>query len=363
MEKVALNLDEVTPGMITAESIMPNEKQIILQKNTELTGNIIALLKKWNIKSVYVKSRQPVIKQAKSSKTTQANLPRQNSSLSIFRRKYNHVSQLSQNIFDHIRTMEHLSYDLFCQLNAPVLYELLDEPHILIRLYKLKPLINVTYRHAVNVGIIAGLIGRWCGFNEQTVQNLILSGILHDVGKTQIPLKLLNKPASLTIEERETIKLHPLYGFYLLKNIPDIFPGIQYAILQHHERENGSGYPNGIASDTIHPFAKIIAIADTYDALISERFYRKGLTPFGALETLINEMFIQFDPAYCKVFIRNALQELSKATVLLNDKTQADILYFPCFMSAKPTIKKPDGTSLDLNQHPDIAIIDIIKDE
>lgn len=247
-----------------------------------------------------------------------------------------------------MRNMEYLPYDLFRQLIYPALYDLLDEPEILTRLYQLKPFMNDIHCHAVNVGLIAGLIGRWCGFQEPVVvQTLILSGVMHDIGNTQIPSSIFNKPAAHTLEEKEILKLHPVYGYDLIKSVPDAFLGIECAI-QHHEREDGSGYPQSIKSAAIHPFAKIIAIADVYDTLTMSND-KKTLNPFSALEIIINKMFLKFDPDYCKIFVRNALHSLNRATVLLSDNTQAAVLYFPSFMSAKPLLKRRNGTSLDLN--------------
>nr|WP_092074686.1 HD domain-containing phosphohydrolase [Dendrosporobacter quercicolus]NSL47656.1 HD domain-containing protein [Dendrosporobacter quercicolus DSM 1736]SDN08458.1 HD-GYP domain, c-di-GMP phosphodiesterase class II (or its inactivated variant) [Dendrosporobacter quercicolus] len=360
MEKVAVSLDEVIPGMITAESIMPNEKQIILQKNTELTTNMIDLLKKWKIESIYVKYQQAAVSQAHIKKPLPVKSHQLRLTYPSLQKKYNQVAQISGNIFEHMRNMEYLPYDLFRQLIYPALYDLLDEPELLTRLYQLKPFMNDIHCHAVNVGLIAGLIGRWCGFKEPVVQSLILSGVMHDIGKTQIPPSILKKSTVHTLEEKEILKLHPFYGYYLIKSVPDAFPGIECAILQHHEREDGSGYPQGIKSAAIHPFAKIIAIADVYDTLTMSND-KKNLNLFSALEIIINKMFLKFDPDYCKIFVRNALHSLNRATVLLSDNTQADVLYFPCFMSAKPLLKRTTGASLDLNQTTSISIIDIIS--
>jgi hypothetical protein len=128
---------------------------------------------------------------------------------------------------------------------------------------------------------------------------------MHDIGKSQIPKAILEKPGKLTREERKTINLHPEYGYYMAKNIRGILSEVPYAILQHHERENGDGYPKKLVSSNINLSAKIVAVADVYDAMTTERIHQKSVTPFTALETLIEDMFIRLDKECCKALIRN----------------------------------------------------------
>ncbi|SDE50655.1 HD-GYP domain-containing protein [Sporomusa acidovorans] len=357
MKKTILDLSKLVPGMILAETVLSARKQVILEKDTELTSHLINLLRKWKITSVCVLASHTTRPPSYHDVMFPSLVSGYSNKLED---KYHKISITAGSIFEYMRDQEQLPFDTLRQLAFHDLYNFIDDNTTLTFLYQAKPPLEYTYLHAVDVGIITGLIARWCGFKEKTVQSLILAGLMHDIGKSQIPRSILDKPGQPTVEEKAILKLHPIYGYYMVKSLNHIPSAIQYAILQHHERENGSGYPGGLPSHKIHPFAKIIAIADTYDAMTSNRVYRHSITPFAALEIMANEIFIHFDRDYCKLFIRNAISALTGSTVLLSDETQAEVLHFGSFMSIKPAVRRLDGTLLDLN-NSDISIVEVVK--
>lgn len=358
MENAVLDLNAIRPGMFTAGPVLSHRKEIILQENIELTSHMINLLKKWKIHSVCVRSiptESIFERQGFPCSQTHSRDP-----LDFFE-KYSQAATLASTIFEYTRSSKQVPYHTFHQLAYHDLYQLISEKNILANLYRLKSPIDYTYLHAVDVGIIAGLIGRLCSLEEQVVQSLISAGVMHDIGKSQIPNSILDKPSKPTTDEMDILKLHPLYGYHMVKNIPKISPAIEYGVLQHHERVNGSGYPAGLSRHLIHPFAKIIAIADVYDALTSNHVYRKSVTPFAALDILINQLFTHFDLKYCKQFIQYALNSLIGSTILLNDHSQGKVLRFDYFMSAKPVVQKADGSLLDLNQTSSLSIVEVVE--
>ncbi len=279
----------------------------------------------------------------------------------VFYEKYRSATHLAGKIFGHMRLHEDLPYADLRKLAMVDLYELLHGKHVLGNLYKLKPYADYTFLHAVGVGIISGLIGLWAGWGSEKIKMLTLCGVMHDIGKSQIPLPLLDKPGRLTAGEKQTMSLHPQYGYYMTKSVQGIAPEVQLAILQHHERENGSGYPSGSLSPKIHPFAKVVAIADTYDALTTDKVYQKSVTPFAAMEILLDSMLMTLDKELCKVFIRNVLQSLIGATVLLSDGSQAEVLELRNFMSTKPVVVTPDRDILDLNLIPSLSVVEVLQ--
>ena len=147
---------------------------------------------------------------------------------------------------------------------------------------RLKRYDKSTYEHSINVAILSMLIAEDIGKTQKEVGEIGLTGLLHDIGKYNIPLRILNKPGKLTAEEYETMKTHSLIGYQMVANI-DLSSDIKNGILQHHERLNGSGYPYGLSSSQIHPYARIIAVADVFDALMSKRSYKD---PWSKLQTL-----------------------------------------------------------------------------
>jgi putative two-component system response regulator len=161
---------------------------------------------------------------------------------------------------------------------------------------------SLTEAHTERVGINARRLGAAVGLPEETLDDLLWGGVIHDIGKIGVPDKILLKPGPLTPEEFEVMKLHVFTGEEIarpLRSAHDLLPIIR----NHHERYDGEGYPDGLAGEAIPLPARIVSICDAFDALISDRPYRKGLTHRAALETLSSGAGTQWDPALVKVFL------------------------------------------------------------
>lgn len=144
-----------------------------------------------------------------------------------------------------------------------------------------------TYRHSVDVGALVLMIGREFGLKGRELHQLGIAGLLHDIGKSKIPPEILNKPGKLTDEEFGIIKKHSQYGFEILQERGCYSPQILEGVLHHHEKLNGRGYPDGLKDEEIGLFSRIITVADIFDALVSERPYKKPLGGREAVEMLL----------------------------------------------------------------------------
>ena len=147
----------------------------------------------------------------------------------------------------------------------------------MISLVDIKNSDSYTYRHSVNVGILALVLGISYDLNKNDLYDLVMGSILHDIGKMFIPSEILMKKGKLTPEEFRIIQEHPTRGFHYLKDYSNLSAKARIVVLQHQERIDGSGYPYGLKGDQIYIFSKIAAVADIYDALISDRIYRAGI--------------------------------------------------------------------------------------
>ncbi len=357
MATILLPTNDLKPGMTIAESVC-SDKQVILQENTVLTSNIIRRLAAWHVKSVRVSQEPSYDDGVPSIAHLSAEFVKENP---VFFDQYGQAITTAGKLFHHMREQQLVPFQELRQLAIVNLYNLLRNRGILGNLYRLKFYTDYTFMHAVDVGLLSGLLGVWSGLAEEEVKNLILCGVLHDIGKSQIPLSILDKPGKLTAEERKTMTLHPEYGYYMTKSIPGITPDVQYAVWQHHERESGEGYPGRLRGDRIHPYAKIVAIADTYDALTTDKVYQKSVTPFRALEILQDLMFVHLERELCQTFIRNVMYSLLGSTVLLSDGTQAEVLQFAHYMSAKPVVATNNGVIADLHLSSKTAIVEVLK--
>ncbi|WP_321401831.1 HD-GYP domain-containing protein [Maridesulfovibrio sp.] len=161
-----------------------------------------------------------------------------------------------------------------------------------------------TYTHSINVNLYSLLLGKALGLQRNELEMLGIAALFHDVGKGRIPSKVLNKPGKLTDAEFCIMKSHSQKGLDVLKGVEGLNNAILRGVVEHHERYNGSGYPHGVKGENIHPFARIIAISDVYDALTSVRVYKKAVTPAKTLSQMYKWKGTDFDPAYLNRFIR-----------------------------------------------------------
>lgn len=149
--------------------------------------------------------------------------------------------------------------------------------------------------HSVNVGIFAVKIGLGLKFERDKLQSLALSALLHDVGMIKVSTKILFKHGKLSPAEFDQMKKHSTYGYELLKHLKNEFPFVVDTAYQEHEREDGSGYPRGLKADEIHLFAKIVGIADVFEALVHGRAYRDGFITYHAIQKILENKSKQFN--------------------------------------------------------------------
>jgi HD-GYP domain-containing protein (c-di-GMP phosphodiesterase class II) len=207
-----------------------------------------------------------------------------------------------------------------------IIDELLSNKNMMVNMIDLKCFDNYTYLHSVNVAVLSMVTGIAMGLDRETLARLGLGAILHDIGKVFINKKIVNKPAVLTSEEFEEMKKHSLLGFEYARDQFKLPAHCYTGIIDHHEKFNGSGYPNGKAGKEISLFGRIISIADIYDALSSERPYRKAMSPSEAMEYVMGSLESVFDPKVAEVFIRKVAPYPVGTTVRLSNGFTAIVL-------------------------------------
>ncbi len=173
--------------------------------------------------------------------------------------------------------------------------------------------------HSTNVSMLNGLMGKWLEIPKDDFDLLVTCGLLHDIGKTEVPAEILNAPRKLTESEFELIKMHSIYSYNILSNCPELDPMIATVARSHHEKMNGTGYPDGLTGDLIPLFSKITAISDVYDAMVSTRCYREATSPFVILDELYNDKFSHLDYRLIELFLRKIPEEMLGKSVLLSN--------------------------------------------
>jgi len=203
------------------------------------------------------------------------------------------------------------------------------------------------------------MIGRWLEMDEQTINKLGVAGMLHDIGKVHIPDEILHKPAALTAGEYEIIKNHSVYGYRLLQEQKDVDQQIMTAVLMHHERMDGSGYPAGLSHGTIPSLAAIVAVADTYDAITSKRVYSDKRTPYVAADIIMKESLAgKVDARISKVFYDHILSLAVNDKVLLSNRQLGEVVLINPLKPAFPVVKVKDELYY-LEREPDLTIVEV----
>ena len=183
--------------------------------------------------------------------------------------------------------------------------DVLSNEEILINLIDLKGFDDYTYQHSLCVAIIAITLGIKMGFNESKLNDLAISGLMHDIGKMSISKEILNKPSRLTEEEFEIMKKHPENAVLLLESLKMFPTVILQGIESHHEKYDGTGYPKQLKGENIPLFGRILAVADVYDALTSDRPYRKASFPNEVIEFMMGNTDVHFDREVLSAFLKS----------------------------------------------------------
>ena len=180
----------------------------------------------------------------------------------------------------------------------------LRQPHALISLARLKTADEYTYMHSIAVCALMIALARQLNLDENMVREAGFAGLLHDIGKIGIPLKVLNKPGKLTDSEFAIVKSHPEVGARILIDSYDVSPMVLDVCLHHHEKMDGTGYPHGLKGDTISMFARMGAVCDVYDALTSNRPYKKGWAPADSIRKMAEWSKGHFDEIVFQAFVK-----------------------------------------------------------
>lgn len=214
--------------------------------------------------------------------------------------------------------------------------------------------------NSITSAMTSYLIAQWTGFPQKDWMQIALAGLLHDIGNIRIDKAILSKPNTLTIEEKEEMKRHTVLGYQVLKNVAALNEGVKLAALQHHEKVDGSGYPLGIDATKIHPYAKIVSIADIFHAMTLNKAYRKAASPYLVLEQIQEDAFGKLDPGYVRTFVDKATQFNNGTIVKLNDGRVGEIVFSDAKHPTRPWVSI-DGAIVNLTTERQLHIKEVIK--
>lgn len=234
-----------------------------------------------------------------------------------------------------------------------------DSDYIICFMNRIKCTDEYTFTHCVNVAFYSMLIGKWLEMSKKKIFELVSSGLIHDIGKTKIPDSILNKKGKLTQDEFEVIKTHPYLGFEMIKNVSGFHMDLKQAVLMHHERMDGSGYPYGLTGQSINRHARIIAIADVFDAMTQNRIYKNKVSPFESFEMFLTEGVSQFDYPILSSFLKHMAPLYVGNKVKLSNGDNGEIVYVPPQNITSP-ILYTNSQYLDMSRNNEIKVLQLI---
>ncbi|WP_289356082.1 HD-GYP domain-containing protein [Paenibacillus sp. S-12] len=283
-------------GMRLAKEIYNEEGLVLLKEQVELSTAYIQRLEAMGVSYVYVEDARtegihaPNVLSGDTRKLANATIRKQ-------------FKRLIEEAMTRKRSASHttLKREFFEVLDA-IIGDLYGHHKAMVMLNDMQTTDHYLFRHSLNVCVYTTLLGLHHGYPRNELRTLSMGALLHDIGKTQINLNILNKPGSLSNDEFAQMKKHTEIGYYMLKNEPNIPLLAAHCAYQHHERLNGSGYPRGIKSADIHEYAKWVGITDSYDALTTHRVYRKAMLPHEALEILYTGSGTQYEQRMLELF-------------------------------------------------------------
>jgi len=215
-----------------------------------------------------------------------------------------HATEVVRSVMQDARLGKVTQVDQVEPVVRDITESILRNTGALLGLLHIKNKDDYTFQHSVSVCALMVAFCRARGMDEQTIHQAGIGGLLHDTGKALVPGAILNKQGRLTGEEFDIVKRHPRDGYELLLRAPEIGAIPLDITLHHHERRDGSGYPERQAGDAISELAQMAAIVDVYDAITSDRCYHKGIAPAEALRKLHEWSALHFDPALVQAFMR-----------------------------------------------------------
>lgn len=366
------DVNQLHAGMIVAELMTSEDGKAILSQGTVLTNSLIRLLNQWGVEKVSILLQEREKKQQEESVETESiqndrNIKKEEAVLpwsfdrAAFNAYYKDTVELVKTAFNSISLFREVPVARMQELANQKIDPLVDAPGIMNHLLMIRHTNDYTFEHSVNVAILSGVLGKWMGIRGQELRDLIFAGLMHDIGKSQIPAEVLNKPGKLLPQELEVMRMHASKGYYLLREVPQVPTVVMWAVLQHHERMDGSGYPLKLKGDGIHKFARIISVADTYDAMTSDRVYRRRTTPYHVIDELFSQMSATLDPVVCSTFLYHVKDFMSGNIVLLSDGRQAKIVHPGNYPNGLPLVETADGQFVNLEKKRDIKIYGLIS--
>lgn len=372
----AFAVRSLLPEMLIGRTVYEGETEVVLvEGGTVLDRATIDLLKEKGIASVYVDEdsilaavqKEKVVKREREAAAEEeVALPERDAKLDDqYEADYRYVYGEMEKLFQEASITGKLNMNILQPvMSSGKLRDLYKEGATAVSMiYTMNQEGDYNIHHCVHLAILSGLMAKWMGLNGIDRQNLVLAGLFLDIGKQFVEKDLLEKKGRLSDEEFDILKNHVVDSFKLLESSElsgraDLMNGV----IQHHERNDGSGYPSALTGDQISVFGKVLAVLDSYDAMASSRTYAEKRSPFEVFKVLYADVLDgKLDSEYAVLFMRKLNAALNGCWLRLSDGTAGRIVYIDeSRVTAMPVVQLTDGGFIDLNTVKDITVVEIL---
>ena len=355
MQRVSVGFLEA--GMVAARNVHSAEGRLLVTKDTVLSEAMVANIQKTSLGSIYV--RNPLFQDIEAEEVvTEDN-----------RRKA--VMALKSAVTAYQKTKV-LDIQPLKKVLRELVVEIIRNRDSMIHQLDMRTYQDYIYAHSVNTCVLSVLIAVNLDYPEGKLTDLALGTMLHDIGMMMLPDALLMKMGNLTPEESKQVQQHPEDGFNILRTVREIPITVAHIAYQHHERVDGKGYPRNLTADKILEFAKVAAVADTFDALVSDRPYRKGMVPHEAYEVMMALADSYVDRDILHLFLTHVAIYPVGSVVQLDNGQHGVVTKVLPRLQTRPQVRLltdqqgnllSEQTEIDLTQHLTLMISRVLKEK
>lgn len=354
-----VNPKQLVEGCILSAEVSSLSNTPIIPKNTVITKKFMDILRVFLVREVQV---EPTLVNGDPFRPTEIiedekNIPTDKEGFSS---SYLKVVQHYKKMFQSWQAGSPIDMPEVRKVLVPLLEEAVENPNQIFRLHHYSTKEDYLYHHSITVAVLSALLGKFLHFPKGDWIQIGIAGAMSDCGMAKVEKKVLDKKSSLTFAEFEEVKKHPLYSYNMLKQVLILKEDVRKAVYQHHERIDGSGYPEGLKADKLHPYAKIVAVSDVYHAMTSERNYKSKQSPFKVLESILQDHFGKFDLKVVQALTKTMTNFSTGTRIMLSNNQTGTIVFMEQKAPTRPMVKLDTGEIIQLVNQRQLFIEEIL---
>ncbi len=357
-----VKINQLQEGCIIQKDVISLTNKPIVPKSTIISSFTLEILHAFLVKDVYVEgymaNGQPFIPEEVMEEEKQTIIEEEVYTDTFYESYMKAVKEFGK-LFLNWQAGSPVEIGKVRGLIVPLLEKAFQHQHEIMNLHQYSTKEDYLHHHSVSVGIIAGYLGRKLKYELGDCNQLAMAGLLSDCGMSKIDPKLLLKKGNLTTLEFNEVKKHPLLSYKMLEKLPLLKDSVKLAVFQHHERIDGTGYVLGISGEKLHPFGKIVAIADVFHAMCCDTYYRKKQPPLVVLERITQDSFGKFDVPLVSLLSQEVAKLSLSTNVKLSNGKIGKVVFIDERYPTRPMVEI-DQEYIQLSNRKDLYIEEIL---